>query len=1052
MISALARLTPITLAALTLGLAAPALATNRPQAEIPALKATFTTDLAQAAGDILLQTSGRLESGDSILQDGSFYDSYPFEGEAGQTVTIQLESSDFDTYLLLTDSEGNALIENDDISSSNFNSALTYTLPSSGTYNAIANSYDATGRGNYQITVTLGSAGGATTAGNARQLYQQGAQLWQQGQLQAALDRFEQALSLYAAMGDAINTADTQIALAIVANGLGQYDTAATYLEPALATVRALGNRTLEAKALNVLGLVYRNRGQYDTALTYYQQALDLHRVVDGREGEAIALNNIGDLYRAQGDYPQALDYLNRALNLQRQLGDPREIATTLNNLGTVRAAQGNYRAAIVYYEEALELIEAVGDRNSQGTLLGNIGVMYGYQGRYPESLDYQQQALDLARQAGNQEGEANALNNLGLVYNQLGQQERSLTYFEAALVISREIGDRAGEGVYLQNIGGVYDEQGDKLRSLEILEESLAIRRGIGDRAGEGQVLNNLGTVYDDLDRYDEALAAYNQSLAISQGIGDRYTEGRTLANIGLVYAKQGQSTQALDFFSLALDIFDETQDQVAQASTLRRVADLQFKSGQLPQAQTTLIATVELLESIRAGDLSDAERVALFETQRDVYMLYQQVLIGQDQFGAALEVAEQGRSRAFAELLVTKLDGGDALDRTAKPPTLREIQAIAQQQNTTLVEYSIIEDLIEDKAQLYIWVVSPAGELAFRSVPLTTTGAGELALANLVNQTRGTVGSGNRGLGVVAATAAVGGNHHYQALYQQLIAPIAALLPRDPEANVAFIPQGELFQVPFPALRSDTGQDLIETHTILTAPSIQVLGLTQALATMTEPLNEQVTLVVGNPTMPTLWSPQQGGTYQVLPPLPGAQREATAIAALLNIDPLVGSAATESTVKQAMTQAEVIHLATHGLLEYGDVQDSGVRDVPGAIALAPGNGEDGLLTAGEILDLPLNADLVVLSACDTGLGRITGDGVIGLSRSLITAGTPSVVVSLWAIPDAPTAELMTVFYEQLTAGQNKAQALRQAMLATRQNHPDPRNWAAFTLIGSAD
>jgi hypothetical protein len=150
----LARFTSIALAAITWGLVSPALATQ--QAQIPSLKAPLTTDLAQAPGDILLQTSGSLGAGDSTLNDGSFYDVYPFEGEAGQTITIQLESSDFDTYLLLTDADGQALIENDDVSSGNFNSALTYTLPSSGTYNAIANSYDATGRGSYQITVTVG--------------------------------------------------------------------------------------------------------------------------------------------------------------------------------------------------------------------------------------------------------------------------------------------------------------------------------------------------------------------------------------------------------------------------------------------------------------------------------------------------------------------------------------------------------------------------------------------------------------------------------------------------------------------------------------------------------------------------------------------------------------------------------------------------------------------------------------------------------------------------------------------------------------------------------
>ncbi|MEH1986367.1 MAG: CHAT domain-containing protein [Nostoc sp.] len=101
----------------------------------------------------------------------------------------------------------------------------------------------------------------------------------------------------------------------------------------------------------------------------------------------------------------------------------------------------------------------------------------------------------------------------------------------------------------------------------------------------------------------------------------------------------------------------------------------------------------------------------------------------------------------------------------------------------------------------------------------------------------------------------------------------------------------------------------------------------------------------------------------------------------------------------------------------------------------------------------MKLNADLVVLSACDTALGQITGDGVIGLSRSLITAGTPSVIVSLWSVPDAPTAELMTEFYRNWRERKlDKAQALRQAMLKTMENHPNPKDWAAFTLIGEAE
>jgi CHAT domain-containing protein len=147
------------------------------------------------------------------------------------------------------------------------------------------------------------------------------------------------------------------------------------------------------------------------------------------------------------------------------------------------------------------------------------------------------------------------------------------------------------------------------------------------------------------------------------------------------------------------------------------------------------------------------------------------------------------------------------------------------------------------------------------------------------------------------------------------------------------------------------------------------------------------------------------------------------------------------------------LIHLATHGLLDYGTPEETGIRDVPGAIALAPDATNDGLLTSAEILTMQLQAELVVLSACDTGRGTITGDGVIGLSRSLMQAGVPSVVVSLWSVPDDSTEFLMKEFYANLDE-MDKAQALRQAMLTTMQqsDYATPLDWAAFTLIGEAN
>lgn len=244
-----------------------------------------------------------------------------------------------------------------------------------------------------------------------------------------------------------------------------------------------------------------------------------------------------------------------------------------------------------------------------------------------------------------------------------------------------------------------------------------------------------------------------------------------------------------------------------------------------------------------------------------------------------------------------------------------------------------------------------------------------------------------------------------------------------------------------------------LIEKHTILTAPAIQILELTHKQGAENKKANlqndlivglprnnNQSDLVIGNPSMPKL-------NEQPLEPLIGAETEAKQIANFLETQAIIGKQATESLVKKQMEKSRVIHIATHGLLT--DIRELGI---PGALALTPDKNNDGFLTYYEILELNLNAELVVLSACDTGRGEITGDGVIGLSRSFLAAGAPSIIVSLWKVPDDATQLLMVDFYHQLNTTDNKAKALRQAMLTTLKKYPEVKNWAAFTLTGEAN
>jgi CHAT domain-containing protein len=339
-------------------------------------------------------------------------------------------------------------------------------------------------------------------------------------------------------------------------------------------------------------------------------------------------------------------------------------------------------------------------------------------------------------------------------------------------------------------------------------------------------------------------------------------------------------------------------------------------------------------------------------------------------------------------------------------------------------------------------VWVVRPDGDVAFRRISIDTHGGPiDSALQGLVRDTRATLGAlGSKD--IPAARPGVAGAEQMLSLfYRMLITPIADLLPAEPDKSVVMIPQGPLFLLPFAALRDNAGKPFVEAHALSLAPSIQTLELmgSSGATALGAPL------VAGNPALsPLRLDPSKEDEMTTLPPLPEAEREARTVAALLGGQALVGAAATRKAVVERIADAGTIHLATHGVAE--DVRGKGQ---PGALALAPDADDDGLLTSGDILALRLRAGLVVLSACNTGLGNLSGDGVIGLSRAFLAAGARTVVVSLWYVPDAATADLMEAFYRALARTHQKDIALRAAMLETRAKHPDPLAWAGFILVG---
>ena len=331
-----------------------------------------------------------------------------------------------------------------------------------------------------------------------------------------------------------------------------------------------------------------------------------------------------------------------------------------------------------------------------------------------------------------------------------------------------------------------------------------------------------------------------------------------------------------------------------------------------------------------------------------------------------------------------------------------------------------------------LYTWIVTPQGEISFKQTALKGP------LVNLIQLARSEITNPPEKAPPVPAR---------KALSDLLIAPISDQLPREEGALVTFIPQGQLFLVPFSALPMPDGRDLIDQFTIGMSPSIELLDLakTQKDAVIAADLKD--ILLVGNPTMPGYQSRPDRDAH-TLSPLPGAEAEAKYLGGILKTEPLIGDAATEVAVASKMEAARILHFATHGLLESESSYNEAFLS---ALAFAPGEGEDGFLTVKETARMKLRAELAVLSACDTGRGQISGDGVIGLSRGYITAGVPTVVVSLWPVSDQATAVLMGHFYESLTSGSPKSVALRSAILETKKKYPAPGMWAPFVLYGLA-
>lgn len=475
-----------------------------------------------------------------------------------------------------------------------------------------------------------------------------------------------------------------------------------------------------------------------------------------------------------------------------------------------------------------------------------------------------------------------------------------------------------------------------------------------------------------------------------------------------------------------------------------------------QMAQAREAASGLAHFLERWRARLINDSDKLTALEMGEPLFNKLVRLLVNWGGSEAALVISEQARARAFIDLLYDRGAGENSpankrITRapvssviTAPPPKLEQIRQFAQAQRATIVEYFLTDDA---RPELLIWVVPPEGGIFFaKADPTPLLPAGQSYIAQFSWVSRGTAHLEREFFLDDVAQASDMDKARLSHLSEVLVRPVEHLLPPESGARVIFIPYRSLFLAPFCALSDADGTHLIDRYVITIAPSIQLLELIQARQTGASKPSRREALVIGNPEMPALptsWT-ESGGR---LPRLPGAEREARAVADILGVEPLLGAAATKSRVMKLMPGRQLIHFATHGSID--DLSGAGIPGVLALSALGSAAEGDSFLTSREIMGLRLRADLVVLSACQSGLGRLTGDGVVGLSRAFIAAGASSVIVSLWRVWDDSTADLMIDFYKRYCGGQDKAWALRESMLAMKKSDDRPSVWAPFTIVG---
>ncbi|XP_029108577.1 tetratricopeptide repeat protein 28 isoform X2 [Scleropages formosus] len=530
------------------------------------------------------------------------------------------------------------------------------------------------------------------------------------------------------------------------------------FYEQQLALAHQVGERKMEASAYGALGAAHRLLPKHDKALGYHTQELEVYQELGDAQGECQAHGHLAAVYMSLGKFTMAFKCYEEQLELAQRLRDPSVEARVYGNMGITKMNMNAVEEAIGYFEQQLALLQQLSANEAmldRGRAYGNLGDCYEALGDYEEAIKYYDQYLSVAQSLNRMQEQEKAYRGLGNGHRAMGNLQQALVCFEKRLVVAHELGECAGKAQAYGELGSLHSQLGNYEQAVSCLERQLGIARETSDRTLEGEASSGLGTVHQLTGEHEAALRHHRRDLEIAEETGNAGAQGRAYGNLGLTYESLGDFERAVVYQEQHLSIAAEMNDLVAktlaysslgrthhalqnysqavmylqeglrlaeqlgrredEAKVRHRLGLSLWASGNLEEAQHQLYRASALFETIRhEAQHSTDYKLSLFDLQTSSYQALQRVLVSLGHHDEALAVAERGRTRAFADLLVERQTGQQDADPYS-PVTVEHILDTVNGQRALVLYFSLAA------GYLYSWLLAPgSGILKFHEVYL--------------------------------------------------------------------------------------------------------------------------------------------------------------------------------------------------------------------------------------------------------------------------------------------------------------------------------------------